>query len=98
MKNNEPRLVSDDGKTWVGGVALRVNPDGTGLTVLGHNFRNSYELTLDSYGNMWQNDNDDDGNKGVRVSWLMEGGNMGYFSADGSRTWKRSEERRVGKE
>lgn len=88
MKNNEPRLVSDDGKTWVGGIALRVNPDGTGLTVLGHNFRNSYELTLDSYGNMWQNDNDDDGNKGVRVSWLMEGGNMGYFSPDGSRTWK----------
>ena len=30
---------------------------------------------------MWQNDNDDDGNRGVRVSWLMEGGNMGYFSA-----------------
>lgn len=88
LKNNEPRLISDDGKMWVGGVALRVNPDGTGLTVLGHNFRNSYELTLDSYGNMWQNDNDDDGNKGVRVSWLMEGGNMGYFSADGSRTWK----------
>lgn len=88
MKDNQPRLVSDDGKMWVGGVALRVNPDGTGLTVLGHNFRNSYELTLDSYGNMWQNDNDDDGNKGVRVSWLMEGGNMGYFSSDGSRTWK----------
>lgn len=88
MKDNKPRLVSDDGKVWVGGIALRVNPDGTGLTVLGHNFRNSYELTLDSYGNMWQNDNDDDGNKGVRVSWLMEGGNMGYFSADGSRTWQ----------
>lgn len=88
MKHNEPRLVSDDGKVWVGGIALRVNPDGTGLTVLGHNFRNSYELTLDSYGNMWQNDNDDDGNKGVRVSWLMEGGNMGYFSADGSRKWQ----------
>lgn len=88
MKHNEPRLVSDDGKMWVGGIALRVNSDGTGLTVLGHNFRNSYEFTLDSYGNMWQNDNDDDGNKGVRVSWLMEGGNMGYFSADGSRKWQ----------
>ncbi|MEX2592874.1 MAG: PVC-type heme-binding CxxCH protein [Anditalea sp.] len=88
MKDNEPGLISDDGKMWVGGIALRINPDGTGLTVLGHNFRNSYELTLDSYGNMWQNDNDDDGNRGVRVSWLMEGGNMGYFSADGSRTWR----------
>lgn len=88
MKDNKPGLISDDGKIWVGGIALRINPDGNGLTVLGHNFRNSYELTLDSYGNMWQNDNDDDGNKGVRVSWLMEGGNMGYFSTDGSRKWQ----------
>nr|MBI1229366.1 c-type cytochrome [Cytophagales bacterium] len=88
MKDNKPGMVSDDGKIWVGGVALRINPDGTDLTVLGHNFRNSYELTVDSYGNMWQNDNDDDGNKGVRVSWLMEGGNMGYFSTDGSRKWQ----------
>lgn len=88
MKDNEPGMVSDDGKMWVGGIALRINPDGTGMKVLGHNFRNSYELALDSYGNLWQNDNDDDGNKGVRVSWLMEGGNMGYFNSDGSRRWQ----------
>ncbi|GEO05201.1 hypothetical protein AAE02nite_28650 [Adhaeribacter aerolatus] len=87
-KENKGNMVSDDGKVWVGGIALRINPDGTGLTVLGHNFRNSYELTLDSFGNMWQNDNDDDGNKGVRVSYLMEGGNMGYASADGTRRWQ----------
>lgn len=87
-KSNRPGLVSDDGRKWTGGLALRMNPDGTGLRVLGHNFRNSYELTLDSYGNMWQNDNDDDGNKGVRVAWLMEGANQGYFNSDGSRTWK----------
>jgi putative membrane-bound dehydrogenase-like protein len=86
--SNKGALVSDDGKMWVGGIAMRVNPDGTGLKVLGHNFRNSYEFTVDSYGNMWQNDNDDDGNKGVRVSWLMEGGNMGYASADGTRRWE----------
>lgn len=86
--SNKGGLVSDDGKMWVGGIAMRVNPDGTGLKVLGHNFRNSYEFTMDSYGNMWQNDNDDDGNKGVRVSWLMEGANMGYASADGTRRWE----------
>lgn len=86
--SNKGGLVSDDGKVWTGGIALRVNPDGTGLKVLAHNFRNSYEYTLDSYGNMWQNDNDDDGNKGVRVSWLMEGANMGYASADGTRRWE----------
>jgi len=86
--SNKGGLVSDDGKIWTGGIAMRVNPDGTGLKVLGHNFRNSYEFTMDSYGNMWQNDNDDDGNKGVRVSWLMEGANMGYASADGTRRWE----------
>src|SRR5690606_21024123 len=86
-KSNKPGLVSDDGRKWTGGLALSINLDGTGMEVLGHNFRNSYEITLDSYGNMWQNDNDDDSNKGTRVEWLMEGANQGYFNADGSRTW-----------
>jgi putative membrane-bound dehydrogenase-like protein len=72
---------------WVGGLALRINPDGTGLKVLGHNFRNSYEVCLDSYGNMWQNDNDDQVIT-CRVSFLQENGNAGYFSADGTRYWQ----------
>lgn len=84
---NEPAQVSDDGRVWVGGLALRVGRDGTGLEVVGHNFRNSYEVALDSYGNMWQNDNDDQVET-CRVSWLMEGGNAGFFNADGSRTWQ----------
>ena len=84
---NEPAQLSDDGRIWVGGLALRVNNDGTGLEVVGHNFRNSYEVALDSYGNMWQNDNDDQVVT-CRVSWLMEGGNAGYFNANGKRTWQ----------
>ncbi len=51
--DNVPGLTSDDGRRWVGGLALRMRPDGSGLTVLGHNFRNAYELTIDSYGNLW---------------------------------------------
>ena len=84
---NEGNLKSDDGKVWVGGLALRIHPDGTGLKVMGHNFRNAYELTADSYGNFWQNDNDDEV-AACRVSWLAEGGNAGYFSTDGTRTWQ----------
>ena len=84
---NEGNLKSDDGKAWVGGLALRVKPDGTGLKVLGHNFRNSYEVIPDSYGNLWQNDNDDQVVT-CRTSWLMEGGNAGYFSTDGTRYWQ----------
>ena len=85
--SNEPAQVSDDGRVWVGGLALRMEKDGTGLKVMGHNFRNSYEVALDSYGNMWQNDNDDQVVT-CRVSWIMEGGNAGYFSANGKRTWQ----------
>lgn len=84
---NEPAQKSDDGRIWVGGLALRIDSDGTGLEVVGHNFRNSYEVALDSYGNMWQNDNDDQVET-CRVTWVMEGGNAGYFNANGKRTWQ----------
>lgn len=84
---NSGNRISDDGFVWVGGLALRINPDGTGLKVMGHNFRNSYEVCLDSYGNMWQNDNDDQVIT-CRVSFLPENGNAGYFSADGTRYWQ----------
>lgn len=85
--SNKPNLVSDDGRVWVGGLALRIGSDGKGLEVMGHNFRNAYELAVDSYGNMWQNDNDDEV-VSCRTSFLMEGGNAGYFSPDGARTWR----------
>ena len=84
---NTPAQVSDDGRIWVGGLALRIGANGEALEVVGHNFRNAYELALDSYGNMWQNDNDDQVET-CRTTWLMEGGNAGYFNEDGSRTWQ----------
>lgn len=92
---NQGNQKSDDGRVWVGGLQLRINPDGTGLKVLGHNFRNSYETCLDSYGNMWQNDNDDQV-IACRTSFLPENGNAGYFSSDGTRYWQA--DRRPGQE
>ncbi len=94
-EKNTGNLKSDDGRVWVGGLALRITPEGKGLEVMGHNFRNSYETALDSYGNLWQNDNDDQVIT-CRTSWLMEGANMGYFSADGTRYWQA--DRRPGQE
>lgn len=85
--DNTPGRVSDDGRIWTGGLALRIDPDGRGLTVLGHNFRNAYEVTVDSRGDLWQNDNDDEV-VATRTAWVMEGGSLGYFSPDGSRTWR----------
>ena len=86
--DNKPGLVSDDGRTWIGGVVFRVRQDGTGLEVLAHNFRNQYEVALDAYGNLYTADNDDDGNQSCRTVWALEGGNYGYVSEDGARSWR----------
>ena len=96
LADNKPGLVSDDGRVWVGGLICSVNPDGTDLRVHAHNFRNEYEVALDAFGRMYSADNDDDGNRGCRTTWVMEGGNYGYFSADGSRYW--SADRRPGQD
>ena len=77
---------SDDGHVYVGGVAYRVDPDGRNLAVVGHNMRNPVGLTVSSFGDMFNNDNDDPPN--CRTTWLMEYGNLGYASNDGSRSWR----------
>ncbi len=84
---NQGGMTSDGGRIWTGGLALRIEPDGTKLSVLAHNFRNAYELAVDSFGDLWQNDNDDQVMT-CRMTWLMEGANAGYFSADGTRFWQ----------
>lgn len=69
----------EDQKTpYQGGMVFRCNLDGSGMEVLGHNFRNNYEVTVDSLGNLWQSDNDDDGNYGCRLNYVLEFGNFGY--------------------
>ena len=60
------------------GMAFRCDLDGSNIETLGWNFRNNWELCVDSYGSIWQSDNDDDGNRGVRINYVMEYGNYGY--------------------
>jgi putative membrane-bound dehydrogenase-like protein len=76
---------SDDGHVWVGGTAYRMNPDGTQVEPIGFNFRNSYEQTVTSFGDVFHNDNDDP--PAARTSFLQEYGNFGFTSRDGKRTW-----------
>lgn len=76
---------SDDGNVWVGGFSVRMNPDGTNARIVGHNYRNSYEQALTSFGDMFQSDNDDP--PACRVAEVIEGGNAGFSSADGERSW-----------
>ena len=71
--------VVDDSKShYQEGMVFRCNMDGSEFETLGWNFRNNWEVAVDSFGTLWQSDNDDDGNKGVRIDFVMEFGNYGY--------------------
>lgn len=76
---------SDDGHVWIGGFTARMNPDGTDVTIIGFNYRNSYEQTINSFGDIFQSDNDDP--PACRVSYVLEYGNAGFASRDGQRSW-----------
>lgn len=60
------------------GMVFRCELDGSNVELLAWNFRNNWEVAVDSFGTLWQSDNDDDGNKGVRINYVMEFGNYGY--------------------
>ncbi|MGI9242011.1 MAG: PVC-type heme-binding CxxCH protein, partial [Verrucomicrobiales bacterium] len=85
---------SDDGHVYIGGASYRMNPDGTDVTVIGHNYRNSYEQTVTSFGDVFQNDNDDP--PACRTTFVLEYGNAGFCSFDGKRSWQA--DRRPGQE
>ena len=74
-------------KKYRQGMVFRCNLDGSQVEVLGHNFRNNYEVAVDSYGGLWQSDNDDDGNKGVRINAVFEHGNYGYVDEMTGEGW-----------
>ena len=78
--------ASDDGFVYVGGFTVRMNPDATGAEIVGYGYRNSFEQTINSRGFVFQNDNDDP--PACRTSHIIEHGNAGYFSNDGTRSWK----------
>ena len=75
--------ITGKGKPYRQGMVYRCDLDletgkASNVETLGHNFRNNYEVAIDSFGTLWQSDNDDDGNKGVRINYVMEHGNFGY--------------------
>jgi putative membrane-bound dehydrogenase-like protein len=77
---------SDDGFVYVGGFTVRMNPDATHAEIIGNGYRNSYEQTINSRGYVFQNDNDDP--PACRTSHVIEHGNAGFFSVDGTRSWQ----------
>jgi putative membrane-bound dehydrogenase-like protein len=66
---------------------LRVNRDGTEFEIICDRQRNNYETCLNSFGNIFTSDNDDDGNRGCRVIWALDGGHYGYKTPGSPRHW-----------
>jgi putative membrane-bound dehydrogenase-like protein len=89
--------VRGNGKPYRQGLVFRCNFDGSEFETLGWNFRNNYEVNVDSFGTLWQSDNDDDGNKSVRINYVMEFGNFGYTDeltgAGWGDAWKKANEK-----
>lgn len=81
-----------DRQNFKQGMVFRCDPDGKNVELLGQNFRNNYEVAVDSYGTLWQSDNDDDGNKGVRINYVMEYGNYGYTDELTGAGWQANRE------
>jgi putative membrane-bound dehydrogenase-like protein len=91
--------IASNGKPYRQGMVFRMNPDGSEIETLAWNFRNNYEVAVDSFGTLWQSDNDDDGNRGVRINYVMEFGNHGYTDeltgAAWGEQWRKAQARGV---
>ncbi len=87
VKDREGREINSTGKPFRQGMVFRCNVDGSDVEVLANNFRNNYEVCVDSLGTMWQSDNDDDGNRGVRINYVMDYGNYGYTDEMTGKSW-----------
>lgn len=88
VKDPDGFAINNHGKPYRQGMVFRCDLDGSHVEVLGNNFRNPYEVAVDAFGNLWQSDNDDDGNKGVRINYVMKYGNYGYTDEMTGANWK----------
>ena len=70
------------------GVVFRCEQDFTQVEILGENFHNGFEVTVDSFGTVWQADQEEPGNGGDRVSYVMESGNFGYIDEMNGNSWR----------
>ncbi|HRP55875.1 PVC-type heme-binding CxxCH protein [Agriterribacter sp.] len=87
VKDISGREIIANGHPWRQGMVFRCDTDGKNVEVLGNNFRNPYEVAEDSYGTLWQSDNDDDGNRGVRINYVMPWGNYGFKDEITGASW-----------
>jgi putative membrane-bound dehydrogenase-like protein len=70
------------------GVVFRCDQDFTKVEILADNFRVGWEVAVDSYGTMWQSDQEEPGHEADRVSYVMENGNFGYVDEMKGNSWR----------
>lgn len=95
LDKNGKVVIDQDGeeitsKKYKQGMVFRCDPDGSNVECLAQNFRNPYEVAVDSYGTLWQSDNDDDGNRSTRINYVMQYGNYGYTDEMTGAGWRAS--------
>lgn len=88
IKDIYGREIAQTLKPYQDGMSVRCDVDGKNFEVLGWNFRNNYELCLDSYGRIWQSDNDDDGVRSNRINYVLPYGNYGYKDEMTGADWR----------
>lgn len=88
VRDRAGNLVTDQRQPYQQGMVFRSKLDGTDVETLGWNFRNPWMVTVDSFGTIWQSDNDDDGNRGTRINFVMEFGNYGYRDELSGSHWR----------
>ena len=81
--------TSHDGRLYVGGFGMRMDPNGHNAEVIFQNARNPHGMLVTSFGDILQADNDDPVH--ARAAWVMEYSNFGYACLeDGNRSWEDS--------
>ena len=73
------RVHAGQGAPLKAATVLRTDLEGRRLEWLAEGMRNPYEPAVDSFGNVFASDNDDDGNEQTRINFVLEGGNYGYW-------------------
>ena len=96
-KNGKPvvdksgNTVKASGKPYREGMIFRCDADGSNVETLAWNFRNNWEVAVDSFGTLWQSDNDDDGNQSVRINYVMPYGNYGFKDELTGASWAKGD-------
>ena len=92
-KNGKPIVdmagnVVEIKRPYQNGMVFRCDMDGGNVETLAWNFRNNWEVCVDSFGRMWQSDNDDDGNRATRINFVVPYGNYGFSDEMTGAGWR----------